>query len=48
MLRSNPYPGDGSGGKQYRVVPGDVIRVEKLEIDSANGMPEFASEVLAV
>ena len=37
-----------SGGKQYRVVPGDVVRVEKLEIDSPEGGHEFACEVLAV
>jgi large subunit ribosomal protein L21 len=34
-----------AGGKQYRVAPGDVIRVEKL--GGANGSVEF-SEVLAV
>lgn len=25
-----------SGGKQYRVAPGDVIKVEKLETDAGN------------
>jgi len=34
-----------AGGKQYRVAPGDVIRVEKL--DGANGNVEF-NDVLAV
>ena len=34
-----------AGGKQYRVAPGDVIRVEKL--DGANGDIEF-NDVLAV
>ncbi len=35
-----------SGGKQYRVAPGDVIRVES-QSDAANGTVEFA-DVLAV
>jgi large subunit ribosomal protein L21 len=35
-----------SGGKQYRVAPGDIIRVEKLPA-SKDGKVEFA-EVLAV
>ncbi len=34
-----------AGGKQYRVAPGDVIRVEKL--NGANGNVEF-NDVLAV
>ena len=34
-----------TGGKQYRVAPGDVLKVEKLT--SENGMVEF-SDVLAV
>ena len=34
-----------AGGKQYRVAPGDVIRVEKM--DGANGNVEF-NDVLAV
>jgi len=34
-----------AGGKQYRVAPGDVIRVEKM--DGANGSVEF-NDVLAV
>jgi len=34
-----------TGGKQYRVAPGDVLKFEKLE--SENGSIEF-SEVLAV
>ncbi len=34
-----------TGGKQYRVAPGDVLKVEKLE--SENGSVEF-SDVLAV
>jgi large subunit ribosomal protein L21 len=35
-----------AGGKQYRVAPGDVIRVEKLDT-SAGGQVEFA-DVLAI
>jgi large subunit ribosomal protein L21 len=35
-----------AGGKQYRVAPGDVIRVEKLE-PAQDGSVEF-SDVLAV
>ena len=34
-----------SGGKQYRVAPGDVVKVEKLQSDE-NGAVEFG-EVLA-
>jgi large subunit ribosomal protein L21 len=34
-----------AGGKQYKVVPGDVIRVEKM--DGTNGAVQF-SDVLAV
>ena len=34
-----------TGGKQYRVAPGDVLRIEKTEND--NGTIEF-SDVLAV
>ncbi len=34
-----------TGGKQYRVAPGDVVKVEKAEADE-NGTIEFA-EVLA-
>jgi large subunit ribosomal protein L21 len=36
-----------AGGKQYRVTPGDVIRVEKLAPSGQNGNVQF-SEVLAV
>ena len=35
-----------AGGKQYRVVPGDVIRVEKFETEE--GTHEVECEVLAV
>ncbi len=35
-----------AGGKQYRVAPGDVIRVEKAAND--NGRLEFTDDVLAV
>src|SRR5215471_12758360 len=38
------YAGIRAGGKQYRVAPGDVIRVEKLGTD---GQVEF-NDVLAV
>ena len=34
-----------TGGKQYRVAPGDVLKVEKLTSD--NGLVEF-SDVLAI
>jgi large subunit ribosomal protein L21 len=34
-----------SGGKQYRVTPGQVISVEKLEVD-AGGQVEFRSVLL--
>ena len=34
-----------AGGKQYKVAPGDVIRVEK--VDGTNGAVQF-SDVLAV
>jgi len=36
-----------TGGKQYRVAPGDVLKVEKLSNDSGNGSVEF-SDVLAI
>jgi large subunit ribosomal protein L21 len=36
-----------SGGKQYRVAPGDVIRVEKLASAKDNGSVQFG-EVLAI
>ena len=36
-----------AGGKQYRVAPGDVIRVEKLVPSGQNGNVQF-SEVVAV
>ncbi len=35
-----------SGGKQYRVAEGDVVRVEKLEVES--GAPVEFKEVLLV
>ena len=35
-----------AGGKQYRVAPGDVIRIEKKAND--NGRLEFTDDVLAV
>jgi large subunit ribosomal protein L21 len=35
-----------SGGKQYRVVEGDVVRVEKLEVES--GSPVEFKDVLLV
>ena len=35
-----------TGGKQYRVAPGDVVKIEKAAADE-NGAIEF-SEVLAV
>jgi large subunit ribosomal protein L21 len=35
-----------SGGKQYRVAEGDIVRVEKLEIDS--GAPVEFKDVLLV
>jgi large subunit ribosomal protein L21 len=44
--RGNMYAVIRSGGKQYRVAPGDVIRVEKLPA-SEDGKVEFG-EVLAV
>jgi large subunit ribosomal protein L21 len=36
-----------TGGKQYRVAPGDVLKVEKLNYDSESKAVEF-SDVLAV
>ena len=36
-----------TGGKQYRVAPGDVLKVEKLAPADENGNVEF-SDVLAV
>ncbi len=35
-----------SGGKQYRVTPGDVIRVEKLDVESGSEI-EFSEVLLA-
>jgi large subunit ribosomal protein L21 len=35
-----------SGGKQYRVTPGDVIRVEKLDVDA--GQPVTLDRVLLI
>ena len=35
-----------AGGKQYRVAPGDVVQVEKVETE--DGVQEVACEVLAV
>src|SRR5438876_4486059 len=37
-----------AGGKQYRVAPGDVIRVEKAKQPSASGSAITFSDVLAV
>ena len=37
-----------AGGKQYRVAPGDVIRVEKAKQPSASGSAITFNEVLAV
>ena len=38
-----------AGGKQYKVAPGDVIRVEKVSGDGSNGSSKVAfSDVLAV
>ena len=36
-----------TGGKQYRVAPGDVLKVEKLASSSEDGRIEF-SDVIAV
>ena len=37
-----------AGGKQYRVAPGDIIRVEKAKQPSASGSAITFSDVLAV
>jgi large subunit ribosomal protein L21 len=36
-----------TGGKQYRVAPGDVVKIESVESDNENQTVEF-SDVLAV
>jgi large subunit ribosomal protein L21 len=39
-----------TGGKQYRVAPGDVVKIEKIESESADSEPQTVvfSDVLAV
>jgi large subunit ribosomal protein L21 len=37
-----------TGGKQYRVAPGDVVKVEKLELPEADAPNVVFSDVLAV
>ena len=37
-----------SGGKQYRVAPGDVVKIEKLELPEAEAPNVVFSDVLAV
>jgi large subunit ribosomal protein L21 len=37
-----------TGGKQYRVAPGDVLKVEKLELAEADAPNVVFSDVLAV
>ena len=37
-----------TGGKQYRVAPGDVVKIEKLELPEAEAPNVVFSDVLAV
>ena len=37
-----------TGGKQYRVAPGDVVKVEKLELNEADAPNVVFSDVIAV
>jgi large subunit ribosomal protein L21 len=37
-----------TGGKQYRVAPGDVVKIEKLELPEAEAPNVIFSDVLAV
>ncbi len=37
-----------TGGKQYRVAPGDVVKVEKLELPEAEAPNVVFTDVLAV
>jgi large subunit ribosomal protein L21 len=37
-----------TGGKQYRVAPGDVVKIEKLELPEAEAPHVVFSDVLAV
>jgi large subunit ribosomal protein L21 len=36
-----------TGGKQYRVAPGDTLKIEKIERPAESGLVEF-SDILAV
>ena len=37
-----------TGGKQYRVAPGDVVKIEKVELTEAEPQTVVFSDVLAV